>query len=515
MKICFLMQRRFAYVAHAMAMVFKQKYGVEEFCGYVSTRQSYEFLLRQKDINYTKLTLEEDVYASYAKEKVDGEYLKLLEKEYGMPNLWPYVALDRVLMYSLLLRAYPSDTPKYNHEELIRIFQAMARTATDFLEKERPGVIVFSVVANLSSLFLFHAAKKMGIKTIIFDAARSGVRYMVSEFYDRNNFLEQTYEKILKNDLSEQEKSTFSKKREEAVAFLRHFQESQPYYGDSSGAPVSFKDKTFRRNDWIKFIAPGKFFSSLSWYAKDFFNYFFGNQKKDYTTIKPWYAVWDKLVSKLRVLFYPVKIFDEIKQEDFVYFSLHAEPEALPMLTAPFYTDQLWLIKQVARSLPLSYKLYVKEHPAMVAFRPKRFYKQLKKIPNVKLIHPSLPGTELIKKCQLVVTVSGSAAFEGALLKKPAVVFGSEFFNSLSAIKRCVCIEDLPRLIKHQLDEFVYNEKEMKDFLTAVFVESVNFDAIKIWDFEGDSNMEEKKNAVSAMVDLIARKLDINGAVRS
>ena len=45
-------------------------------------------------------------------------------------------------------------------------------------------------------------------------------------------------------------------------------------------------------------------------------------------------------------------------------------------------------------------------------------------------------GTTLIQNARLIVTVTGSAAWEGVLLKKPAIVFGNRFYNTLSMIKK-------------------------------------------------------------------------------
>jgi hypothetical protein len=35
MKVCFYLQRRFAFLGHEMAVLLKEKYGVKDFCGYV------------------------------------------------------------------------------------------------------------------------------------------------------------------------------------------------------------------------------------------------------------------------------------------------------------------------------------------------------------------------------------------------------------------------------------------------------------------------------------------------
>src|SRR3989338_8951017 len=185
MKGCFLLQRRFAYIGHELVKILKEKYGVKEFCGYVSLRSSFDFLRSQKEISYSNLLLEEDVYARYKNTELDFKYLDYLEKEYGLPNLWPYLMMDRVIRYNQLVRFYPWDKSKYSHEEMMKILQATAKAIIEFLDKEKPDFIFFSVVANLSSFLLYEIARKKNIKTLILDYSRFEIKYFLSERCDQ------------------------------------------------------------------------------------------------------------------------------------------------------------------------------------------------------------------------------------------------------------------------------------------------------------------------------------------
>ena len=226
--------------------------------------------------------------------------------------------------------------------------------------------------------------------------------------------------------------------------------------------------------------------------------------------VKPWEEVIDKLKKRLRVLFGYKDLYDSpAAGEKYVYFALHSEPEAYPMLLAPFYTDQLWAIKQVARSLPLSYKLYVKDHPGMTGFRPRSYYKEIKKIPNVRLIDSAVSGLSLIKGAELLVTISGTSGWEAVLLKKPAIIFGDIFYSQLSSVKKCVAIEDLPYLIKDQLDNFSYNEPELANFIAAVYKEGVDVDLVRMWDVEGGGKLDKGQGGLLSLAGLIANKLNL------
>src|SRR3989344_6022338 len=113
MKICLFLQRSYAYTGHALACILKEKYGVTEFCAYVGLRRIHDFLKSQKDVHYSALLLDEDVHNRYRDEKLDMEYLRSLEKEYGIPNLWPYLCVDREITGNQAKREYPYNTPRY------------------------------------------------------------------------------------------------------------------------------------------------------------------------------------------------------------------------------------------------------------------------------------------------------------------------------------------------------------------------------------------------------------------
>ena len=78
------------------------------------------------------------------------------------------------------------------------------------------------------------------------------------------------------------------------------------------------------------------------------------------------------------------------KNQKYVYFPLHVEPEKVLHLGAPLYTDQIAIIRNIAKYLPIDYILYVKEHPGMEneGWRDPKYFEKIKEIQNVQLIHP-------------------------------------------------------------------------------------------------------------------------------
>lgn len=499
-KACFLLLRRFAYVGHAMALIFQKKYDIKEFCGFVRIRDSFKFLKSQKDIQYSQLLLDEDIFKQYKKESLDLNYINNLEQEYGIPNLWPYITADRLIRYNMLLREYPHNTPKFTHEEIMRIFQVEAKAIIKFLEEERPDFIFFSVIGDLSTMLLYYIAKKKGIKTFIIRNTCVGKRFTITENYNTLEYVDKTYNDIQKNT------APYQKYIEQAKKFLNDFRDKPSPYSSF----VTPKAKPINRKKQFAFLLPQKMFQSIIWFIKILYGYISDKNRDDYSNIKPWHYLLDRIKRKTRVLIGFDDLYDEINlSEDFVFFPLQHEPEASTMFYAPFYNDQLWIIKQIANSLPLHYKLYVKEHPAMFGYRPRRYYKELKKIPNVRLIKPTITSFDLIKNSKLVTAITGTAGWEATLLKKPVITFGNAFYNTLPMLKRCRAIEDLPKLIKEQLENFNYDEKSLINFIAAILKESASVDLIQLWHIEGGGNMEKKEEELVPLVDLIAEKLNL------
>lgn len=137
------------------------------------------------------------------------------------------------------------------------------------------------------------------------------------------------------------------------------------------------------------------------------------------------------------------------KNDDYVYMPLHLIPESTTFVKAPFYINELNIIEQVSKSLPIGWKLYVKEHQAMLGERSLDFYKKVKKFPNVKLVQFNYydDPKPWIENAKGVITITGTGAYEAAMLGKKAIIFGDVPFKLLEGVTRVRSFEELPSLI--------------------------------------------------------------------
>ncbi len=103
------------------------------------------------------------------------------------------------------------------------------------------------------------------------------------------------------------------------------------------------------------------------------------------------------------------------------YFPLQIQPEASTSSRAPYFMNQLEIIFNISKSLPLGYILVVKEHPLGYGMRGISFYKKILSLNNVILLNSSISGKDLIQKSELIIGFGGTTLFE-------AVAFGKKYF---------------------------------------------------------------------------------------
>ena len=154
---------------------------------------------------------------------------------------------------------------------------------------------------------------------------------------------------------------------------------------------------------------------------------------------------------KRQLLYRKNRYFSEpLDGEKYVYMPLHLIPESTTFSKAPFYINELNLIEQISKSLPIDWKLYVKEHQSMVGERKTRFYRDVNSFHNVRLVRFNYykDPKPWIEKSIGVITITGTGAYEAALMGKKSIIFGDVPFMLIDGVTRVRSFEDLPVLLK-------------------------------------------------------------------
>ncbi len=480
-KLCIVMQSQYAKIGHAFAVHLKERYGVAEFSAYVFSLGAAEFLRGQRDIAYAPMLVDHELHEGLNAGPTDREYIARFEETYGPdahgPNLWQYLWCDRKLMMSMGPKEETTTVldPLYDHDRLMRAFQVRAKAIEAMLKNDRPDALFFFAIGTLGHRILYHVAQTLGIPCYNIDFPRVANRMCISKDYRTLSTVEDAFRTFQKENIQ----TPFHDEAKKLLDQFRTTGSLNLQYMDIAVGVLPKKGQLFN---------PEKFKRSVSYLITLSKNYWKNRRLFVYgmTDANPIRFIGHKIKQRYRMMRGVEDLYTPTDwSENFAYFPLHYEPELSILLLSPFYFDQIELIKYIARSLPLEYKLYVKEHPAMVSKRARSYYKKLLKIPNVRLIHHKTPGFEILKHAKLVTAITGTTGWEAGLVGVPVVSFGEVFYNALSFVKRVHNIEELPQVIRQQLFHFHYDEKEMADFVAAVLAESVPFDFSKLW-YEND-----------------------------
>jgi hypothetical protein len=133
---------------------------------------------------------------------------------------------------------------------------------------------------------------------------------------------------------------------------------------------------------------------------------------------------------------------EELENRPFAFITLHKQPEASIDVLGRYYENQLTNIVNIWRIIPEDWLLVIKEHTNALGDRDLAFYNELRNYRNIVFVDEKLNSLDLVKKCRLVATVSGTIAYEAVLCGKRALTFADCFFNNYGSCYR-VSLDDL------------------------------------------------------------------------
>jgi len=132
----------------------------------------------------------------------------------------------------------------------------------------------------------------------------------------------------------------------------------------------------------------------------------------------------------------------------FVYYPLHVPADMALTLRSPQYLDQLSVIDFLARSIPHSHKLAIKEHPAMIgAVEGSRLMAMMDRYDNLALLPPDTNNYEVLQACDAVVSINSKSGAEALLLTKPVLVLGDAFYRQSPLVHQVDALADLPGML--------------------------------------------------------------------
>ena len=115
--------------------------------------------------------------------------------------------------------------------------------------------------------------------------------------------------------------------------------------------------------------------------------------------------------------------------EKYDAFPIHFSPESSINTPAPFYIDQERVVDKILISRTGSNRLILKEHPAVLGYRPLKFYLKMKKKPFVDFIAASYDTKKMINGASHIYSVTGTVCLEAFLRGKQWTQLGENFLS--------------------------------------------------------------------------------------
>ena len=399
-----------------------------------------KFLESQNLLNISKVWYYRDCMPK-KDHKPDEQYLIDFEKKYSV-NLWTIIFSER-LFYNFTTYYKPT------REEILSIVENSCKFFEEALDESNPNFLFIKGIDNFQNTILFEMAKAKNIKILTLASAKLANSTHVSLDSD---VIDETRQDITVSDL---EIETFLKEHDPYKQNEIKKEKELPVLKKRISNLIRY-NKTERDEDYY----PNYGKKSIGFILKNIKLTLSANQRKKFL---------DKNAIK------------NIIDEHFVYFPLHVEPERSILITAPFYSDQIEVITNIAKSLPVGYKLYVKEHGSMELYfwQNQSFYKDIIKLQNVRLIHPTVNPKEILKKCKLVTTIAGTAGLEALFLEKPVIVFSDIIYSKFPNVFRIKDKNDIPKTIRKALS-LSPNKEGIRKLISLYKKECINIDMIDL-----------------------------------
>ena len=429
-----------------LANLLQKKIDGEFYAIFDVTDRQKPFYQKQKLVNFKKIWFFHDSISKPGK-KVDMEYLNSFEEKYKI-NLWLLALNERLFNEH-------NEFYKFSREEILSILEDECKFFEKILEIKPKFLITTTTGFHHHELF-YQMCRAVGVKTLILSQSVFGSKCYISEqthmFDDKR-----TIEELEASNISFDELEKYWKKFE--------LRKQTDLYGES-----------LRKSKTTKIKAGYNFLRSQNTTIENNYGYY------GHTKLK---ALTNYFVGTLKKNFRSNYMDNNLLQEiddstPFVYFPLQVMPERTLLISSPFNTNQIEIIKHISKSLPIEYRLFVKEHPLMVTreWRKTSFYNEILSIPNVQFLHHSIKTDDVMKKCSLLITINGAAGLEAAIYKKPSIIFseGEHFsYSNLPSVHKLKSIDELPTAIRSSLRKKV-DPNDIDKYFNLLDANTFDFD---------------------------------------
>jgi len=412
-----------------------------------------------------------------SKEILDKDFLNDIESKYFNSSILKAAKIDRRLVGGLKSTYIQNDKNVFTDEELMQNIQLSFKEISEFIDNYKPDLIIGFICVTLIEYLTFHIAKKKNIQYFNLRPSRIKNRFfVVKDIFDPANDIVKDFA-LNVTDLQS---------NKEAKNIIEELKKDFSY----EGVIATKKKDNFRQH--LKYSSIKSYFMKKKHPILKIPEYVIKIFRNKYlTTIYAWRL---KRIYQTYSSFHYFKKLKKNVHTNYVLFPLHVEPEVQLLLHGHNYTNQIDVIENIAQNLPNGVTMLVKEHPMAVGYRPTRFYKEINSIPNVTVLSPMEDLSRILKDAKMLITISGTSAFEAILNKIPVIHFGDLPFEILSdtMIKKLDSFSDISHSYNTLLTNYNYDESEVIRYIETCIRNSVPLDFYSLFLRKSQLNISKK-----------------------
>ena len=304
------------------------------------------------------------------------------------------------------------------------------------IEENKIDIVFSANAADLVSYFISVYCEYKNIKFIYPITTRLGDKLM---FAKKINNQPINYRERYKTNLKKNKSTTEN--------FVKEYidKKQQPFYINSS---TKFKFISITQlKDFLKFLYR---------YIQD--------TRSLHLSDSPLKMIYLKIQKIIRKISYDNLRKSNSLPDKYFIFPLQFIPEAATLVQGNKLYDMQTLIEIISKSLPMDYKLIVKEHKVCLGRRPIKFYKQILNFHNVELINENYNVYDLIRGSSGVISISSTMGLEAMMMNKPIGVFGDNYYNHSNNV---FLMHNLYKIEK-KIKEMINHRFDNNDFLSII-----------------------------------------------
>jgi hypothetical protein len=494
-----------------LARVLKEKKWIDEGFAYVLLyREWKKYLEDSNEVHFKKIFDTDNIFQRLKTEELDLNKIKKIENKYGEYEIWNAFSQESYHHEFDYNKVFGH--PRYTKDEKLHLIQLCFEQAERMLEETSFNCIIdFASVGILRST-LDMVAQANNIPYLWQTETRLADRYIIE------TRATPTYKNVIEryNELLENNSNC-----KEGHQHLDHFR-GKGASSYSGFLPLASKPSN---NGWRK-ISLRLVLKKLKRFIGTF--YFIANECKIRIIAKNnplYYYNWQLYKSLISTRFKKsirswfdyqrnIRLIQYCSSKDlpkdFVFITLHLQPEASTAVFAPYFVDQFAFVRNVSRSLPLHYKIVVKIHPHMIVLESYKKLKFLSQIPNVVLVFPDGGSKELIKKSKGVIAIAGTSGFEAIMLGKPVIVAGDPPYSNIHSVIKCSDPKEMGKHIR-KFEDYIFQKNDVAAFLQALHDLSFSHNTKEIiWenelhDMDDDKYVKEINHIADHIIDSFTR----------